>query len=490
MSTSLGLIAAPSATAAGCTGGTESDFNGDGVRDIAIADPEATVAGKQRAGLVRVIYGGGKGMLELSQETAAVPGSAETDDQWGFSLATYDADKDGCTDLVVGAPFEDVGTAIDGGIVQVVYGSPTGLALGRAVTEYEQGDGETLSGIAENEDWVGYAITAGTSSAGTPFLAIGIPGEDIDTTVNAGVFSYVTGVAATVVRVTQDDTTPAFGAIEAHDRFGAALASNANHLAVGSPGEALGTVPFAGAAGVYKHTLTNGRPTLIRAFGQDEADVTSTAEPSDGFGTSLAIVPYRPAGATSTTESMLAVGAPGEDLATTVDAGAVQIFRVGATTVTETQWLDQNGSEVRGTAEPGDFFGQRLAAANTSPNTVGTATTMRLAVGVPGDEISDVYSEKGAVHIFPLLGEPGLSDAVVDPGAGIPAPAAAHSFAGLSLGGNSSALYVGMPYGPEEGRGLYAFPWNTETGAAPTASWKPGEGGIPAENVAFGAVAR
>lgn len=45
--------------AAGCSG-AESDFNGDGIRDTAIADPEATANGVSKAGVVHIVYGGGK----------------------------------------------------------------------------------------------------------------------------------------------------------------------------------------------------------------------------------------------------------------------------------------------------------------------------------------------------------------------------------------------------------------------------------------------
>ncbi|WP_416979052.1 hypothetical protein [Streptomyces sp. T028] len=49
---------------------------------------------------------------------------------------------------------------------------------------------------------------------------------------------------------------------------------------------------------------------------------------------------------------------------------------------------------------------------------------------------------------------------------------------------------MGVPYGPAEGRALHGYPWNTATGDAPTQTYKPGEGGIPADGVAFGATIR
>lgn len=98
--------------------------------------------------------------------------------------------------------------------------------------------------------------------------------------------------------------------------------------------------------------------------------------------------------------------------------------------------------------------------------------------------------EKGGVQIFPLVGAPGASDAWLDPGSGIPVEPASRQLAGMSLGSTPSALYVGMPYGPAAGHAVHSFSWNTASGGAPTHTFKPGEGGIPTGDVAFGAVAR
>ena len=74
------------ALAAGCSG-VDADFNGDGVRDTVIADPEATVGSARGAGVVHIVYGGDKGSMQLSQETAGVPGGAEADDGFGSEVA-------------------------------------------------------------------------------------------------------------------------------------------------------------------------------------------------------------------------------------------------------------------------------------------------------------------------------------------------------------------------------------------------------------------
>ncbi|MFD8915338.1 VCBS repeat-containing protein [Streptomyces sp. NPDC059575] len=447
-----------------------------------------------KAGVVHVVYGGGKGAVTISQATTGVPGAPETNDQYGFSTAVYDADLDGCSDLVIGTPYEDLGTAADSGFVHVIYGSTSGLNAGTTpVKEFTQGDGKPLGGAREAEDWTGYALAAGKTSAGQPYLIIGTPGEALGTVEDAGVFFYVSGTAQTVTSNSQDTEVAGAvpGVVEQDDRFGASLAATPTHFAVGTPGEALGTTTFAGAVALFNHTLTSGYPKPTGSIGQDSDDVKGAEEVGDQFGAALAMVPYRPSGATSTTESLIAVGIPGEDLSTTVDAGAVQLFRLTASgAYSEMQWIDQNTTDVDQEPEAGDFFGQRLAAVNSSPNSTSTGTNTRLAVGVPGEESAEEHPEKGGVQIFPMVGAPGASDQWLEPGYGIPSAAAPRMLTGLGLGATPSLLYVGVPYGPAEGRAVYGFPWNVASGGAPTQTFKPGEGGLPADAVAFGAVVR
>ncbi|MFG2466394.1 FG-GAP repeat domain-containing protein [Streptomyces canus] len=495
LSWGLGSGVTPAVAAVACPSGVESDFNGDGVRDTAIADPEATVDGVAKAGAVHVVYGGGKGSVTVSQAPENIPGAPESGDRYGFSLAVYDADLDGCSDLVVGTPYEDLGTVPDAGFVQVVYGATAGLGSGKAVKEFLQGTDKPLAGAAEAEDWVGYAVEAGKTSAGTPFLLIGSPGESVGTVEDAGCFYYVSGTAQTVAGVSQNTETAGAvpGGAERDDRYGASLAATSTHFAVGSPGESIGTTAFAGGVGYFSHVLTSGSPKPLGGLGQDQDDslVKGTEEVGDQFGDALAMVPYRPSGATSTTESLLVVGVPGEDLLTTVDAGAVQVFRLTASgTFSQLAWIDQNNENVGEAAEAGDLFGKRLTAVNTSPNATSTAATTKVAVGVPGEESSEEYHDKGGVQIFPLVGAPGASDQWIDPGYGIPGTPASRMLAGLSLAATPSLLYVGAPYGPAGGHAVYGFPWTTASGEAPTQTIKPGENGIPATDVAFGAAVR
>lgn len=176
-------IAPPApATAAACAGSIDNDFNGDGVRDVASADPLATVGTAAKAGTVTVITGSTGGVTVLSQDSANIPGGAGAGDQWGSSLASYDANADGCSDLVVGAPFEDIGTAADAGAVWILYGSTSGLTTAASFDQSQ----DAVPGSAEAGDWFGYSLSASKTSGGVPFLLAGAPGEDVGTTVDAG----------------------------------------------------------------------------------------------------------------------------------------------------------------------------------------------------------------------------------------------------------------------------------------------------------------
>lgn len=395
-------------------------------------------------------------------------------------------------DIAVGIPYEDVGSVKDAGLVHLVYGSPAGIAQGTPSLGFRQGTDGNLANTYEEDDWVGYSVAAGVSTTGVPFLVIGIPGEDSSGLTDMGFVAYAYGVTPTVATVHQN-SPGLWEEAEAYDRFGASVAATDRFFTVGVPGESIGTVAFAGGVHVFRPSInTDGIPAPLFGMGQGRTPgPDSAAQTDDRYGTALAMAPYRPSGAATVTDSILAVGVPGEDLDTTVDAGAVHVYHVKADgTVALLNWIDQNVEGVEGDAEAGDFFGQQLAAVNTATNVVGTATTMRLAVGVPGEESLEQAPEAGGVQILPLIGAPGLTDAWLEPGSGIPSGPAPRTYAGISLGSTPSLLYVGVPYGPVEGRAVHGFPWNVASGGAPTQTWKPGEGGIPADGGAFGTAVR
>ena len=488
------LTATPAA-AAGCTAGQETDFNGDGIRDIAISDPEATVSGLVEAGAVHVVYGGGKGVATISQDTPGVPGAAEKGDRYGHALATFDHNKDGCTDLVVGIPYEDIEDKADAGLVQILYGAPGGLATGPAVLEYFQGKGGGSIGgaAAEAGDWFGHALAAGATSAGEPYLVIGVPGEDVGTVVDGGMAHYLRG--STNAGFTQN-TAGAAGVVEENDRFGYAVAASPNHIAVGTPGEAIGDRAFSGGVQILNHTLNSGGiPTPVTGVDQDTPGINGVAETGDQLAAAIAAVPYRPAEASSANETLFAVAIPGEDLTTGEDAGRVITLRVTASgAVTQTADISQSRAAVTGVGEDGDYFGQHLTAVNTAPGSVSTAQTVLLAVGVPGEDgDAGGARDAGGVQIFPVIGEPGDGDVWLEKGQfGLPGQPGPQEYLGTSLWADRGRLHVGVPYGPEDERGVYNVLWTSLLSGRPDTvnTVRPGQSGVPAGGRAFGAVVR
>lgn len=296
--TGVVTLASPPAVAATCTAGTANDFNGDGVTDTVIADPDATVNGAKQAGLVRVVLGGGKGVSEISQATTGMSATPEAGDGFGASFDTYDADGDGCTDLVVGTPFEDVVkngvNLVDAGAIYVIHGTATGIGAGSAIDGYTQAAFDSNSST-EAYDWFGFALEAGANASGTPYLVVGVPGENVTvgstTYGDAGCIEYAQGT--TTIGVSEKDPGVP-GDVETNDKFGYSLAGTNRYFAVGSPGEAIGDEEFAGGVAVFSHTLSGGMPTPLMGLDQNSTGIAGAAEAGDGFGSSVSMTGYRP----------------------------------------------------------------------------------------------------------------------------------------------------------------------------------------------------
>ena len=253
---------------------------------------------------------------------------------------------------------------------------------------------------------------------------------------------------------------------------------------------------------VFSHTLNpENRPTPRLGLDQDLDTVSGGAEAGDLFGQSLALVPYRPSGAAAATESILAVGAPGEALdvdgGSRAGSGLVLTFRITAagTYIQLNNYSSGTGDDdVSGTSETGDHFGAALAAVNTTPGAVSSTATMKLAVGIP-DEAIGTTASPGGISTFSLLGTPGADDRWIEAGDGdgIPGTPGAGRRLGSSLHYTGTSRYVGLPDGPSSYGTLYALPLSNVTAGGTVAAvttYQPGTGGLPAAGVAFGRAAR
>lgn len=480
-----GLWLVPGSPAAGqsCVGGTENDFDGDGVSDVAIADPDATVDGVERAGRVHVVYGGG-GSQTISQADEFVAGGPETGDRFGFSMDSVDYDGDGCTDLVVGVPFEAAGEAWESGWVDILYGSPSWFGPNGHLQLSQNATG--MPGGSEAGDRFGYSVAAGVTTGGDPFLVFGSPGEDLasaEVLPDAGAFHYVRG---SVMEMVHQNSSGVFGVAEAGDQYGYAVAVTPTHIAVGGPAEALDELGYSGTVGVFPHDVTTG---TVGGWDQDQPGDGSAPEASDLCGRSLAMVDYIPPGE-SDPRTLLVLGCPGEAIGTVEDAGGVVLVDV-AGSVSEIGGVYQNLSGMNSLGERSDYFGWSIVAVNRDPGSAVAWQDLLLAVGAPGEDDGQGTVDRGGVQIFSAVEPPGDHDVWLDDlsfsGTGWQAADDAH--VGQSVGASSSHLFLSDPYGTSPA--VYAVPWaNLVDGASdPVRVYAPGSDGLPSSGVgSFGAV--
>jgi hypothetical protein len=125
-------------------------------------------------------------------------------------LVGNDFNNDGFDDLAVGAYHENVGTVQDAGAVNVLYGSSSGL---QATSPDDQFWIEDTTGVnnddgSEADDNLGREMAAGDFNGDTDDyddLAIGIPGEDVSTPVDAGAVLVLYGSTSGLQATSPDD---------------------------------------------------------------------------------------------------------------------------------------------------------------------------------------------------------------------------------------------------------------------------------------------
>lgn len=129
----------------GATLGT-GDFNCDGYADLVIGIPTEDIGAATNPGAVVVLYGSSGGLTSVNdlwyQGYNGVNGTSETGDRFGETLASGDFNGDDCADLVIGAPYEQWGTAVEAGNAYVNYGSVNGLST--------VGDWTIVQGVLED----------------------------------------------------------------------------------------------------------------------------------------------------------------------------------------------------------------------------------------------------------------------------------------------------------------------------------------------------
>ncbi|MFG2624609.1 FG-GAP and VCBS repeat-containing protein [Streptomyces sp. NPDC048473] len=415
------------------------DFNGDGYPDLAFTAPGATVDGKAKAGYVGVVYGSESGLQTstkqvFTQDSPGIPDTAEAGDAFGSSTVSADLDKDGYSDLVVGAGSEKIGSFEFAGSLTVIWGGAHGLSGGATLLTgkelYDGIGGKTTVGDF-NGDGAMDIVTFGMSNTHVlsgPFKRDGGAAAPVREIRDMDDLRYMDVTAGDLNGDGRDDLAGVVHDGDEYDarriliRNGSDTGLSENYtivnrsngfrlqagetitagqvngdkyadLVVGRPVDGYDSdldTPLAkgGMITYVPGSATGPRGDRAKVFNQDSAGVPGAAESSDGFGASVSIGDMNGDG-----YGDIAVGVPYEDLGTTKNAGSVLVLPGTASgpTGTGTVGFNQDAANVPGVAETNDEFGAaaKLVDANRDGRT-------ELVVGAPGEN-----TNAGSLWVFP-----------------------------------------------------------------------------------------
>ncbi|MFD8058557.1 FG-GAP-like repeat-containing protein [Streptomyces cyaneofuscatus] len=372
------------------------DINGDGYRDVVLPAPGASVKGRSAAGAIVVLYGSAKGVSAakravITQDSPGVPGAAEGGDMFGASSAIADLDKDGYADVVVGSPYESVGTTKEAGSVVVLWGSRNGLVSGAALPTLVEKGGNAGRDVAA---WTGpdgaqvlVVNNNNTTRLTGPFTRAGKPKSSYlhDETGWMRSASYgdlngdqaadrvlVTGRAGggsgghvyvnSLMEVSPSDRRMT-GADGLTSAVGDVNGDGYGDVVVGDPDDptAEGRYGHLGGAVHIWFGSANGvaydkAPMTVH---QDTAGVPGSGERYDEFGASVAVADLDRDG-----KAEIIVGAPGEAIGTKARAGTVVVVpgRAAGQLGAGSYAFSQDTAGVPGAVEADDTFGATVSA--------------------------------------------------------------------------------------------------------------------------------
>ena len=326
------------------------DLNSDGKDDLAVGAPSYS----SDQGRVYIFHGGALGTdLNAGSDADTTITGEENNDEFGFALESFDANRNGRKDLFVGAP----GYESDKGRAYIFYNDDT------LPTQAQSAD-VIISGESFSHR-MGMALGVGDVNLdGNTDMFLGAPGYDTNTG-KAYILYSQNGIVNLNIR-TQGEVSG--------DRMGTAVVrgdfNNDSHddVAVSAPGYG------SGSGRVY---LFYGNGTYPETASQD-ANVTITGETASSFGSSLVTGDFNSDG-----KDDLAVSASSYNS----DQGRVYIFYGGSLASSLSAGSDE---DTLITGEASSSFGSSLATGDL--NSDGKDD---LAVGAPS-----YNSDQGRMYVF------------------------------------------------------------------------------------------
>jgi hypothetical protein len=273
-----------------------SDFNCDGVSDLAVAGFDYPSRSDLPIWVLNVIYGSTRGLTAARNQSwrqlefsggAAVPHLIA-------SLATGDFDGDGCADLAIGSSPADPELGSQHGEVRIIYGSRQGLRQERSDV-WTRFSPAAPGNVTEPDGFGSALVAANFGRSAHDDLAVGAHEQDQTRGAVTVFYGSDSGLTAQGRQIWSQATPGVPGIAEPTDEFGTSLAAAPftggpyADLAIGVPGNGV-TRAHEGPGAV---NILYGSPSgLIARGGQlwkrDSPGVKGRAVRDEHFGSSLA----------------------------------------------------------------------------------------------------------------------------------------------------------------------------------------------------------